>query len=92
VEKHNGQYQPTCLLAHSLINKLSIIVGRCDLLREEALEESECYQSLMSIQEVARSMAEEITQHQCKLEAIARASDIKNPLPLSDPEPSASQN
>jgi len=65
-------YEPTCLLAHNLINKLAIIVGRCDLLRAKTPEESECYERLLSIQDLAKSMAEEITNHQCHFEALAR--------------------
>ena|GEM_PF-3267320 len=89
VAKQNGQYQPSCLLAHSLINKLSVIVGRCDLWREKTPEESECYQRLMAIRELAKSMAEEITQHQCRFDAIARGAEIINPPSLSELDPAA---
>lgn len=84
MDKHNGQYQPTCLLAHSLINKLAIVVGRCDLLTQKTPEESECYQRLMSIRELAKSMAEEIKEHQCRFEALNRAADRGTALPCGD--------
>jgi len=90
VQNSNGkQYQPSCLLAHSLINKLSVIVGRCDLLKEKTPEESECYQRLMAIRDLAKSMAEEITQHQCRFDAIARGAEISNPVSLSELDPAA---
>jgi hypothetical protein len=25
-----GKYQPSCLLAHELVNKLSVVVGYCE--------------------------------------------------------------
>jgi len=35
-----GKYQPSCLLAHELVNKLSVVVGYCDLLRDHVPDDS----------------------------------------------------
>ena len=61
-------YQPLCLLSHDLINKVSVIVGHCDLLSKEVREGSEQARRLLSIREVAKSIAQQINQHQCEIE------------------------
>lgn len=73
MEKRNlGKHQPSCILAHDLINKLTVIVGRCDLLKERAPEDSECLKHLALIRDAAKAMAEELNQHQCRLDAMMR--------------------
>ncbi|HUA15387.1 MAG TPA: hypothetical protein VMG31_08810 [Verrucomicrobiae bacterium] len=69
-------YQPSCMLAHDLINRLSIIVGYCDLLAEESKEKAEpaCRERIHLIREVAQAAAAELGKHQCKLESIMRES------------------
>ena len=69
-----GKYRPSCILAHELINKLTVIVGHCDLLKENAPEDSHCLERLMQIREVAKSMAEELNSHQCHLDTMLRTS------------------
>ena len=75
-----GKYQPRCNLAHGLINKLSAIVGYCDLLRDDALEDSKSRKGLDTIRAVAKGMAEELLMHQCDLEVIMREARKKPPL------------
>jgi len=67
-----GKYQPSCLLAHGLVNKLSIIVGYCDLLKDHAPDDSVCQKQLHAIREVAKEMATELNQHQCAIDAATR--------------------
>lgn len=69
-----GNYRPSCILAHELINKLTVIVGHCDLLKESAPEDSHCLERLKQIREVARSIAEDLNRHQCHLDTMMRAS------------------
>ena len=69
-EKH----QPPCLLAHDVVNKLSAIVGFCDLLVENVKRrDTECVKRVMSIQELAKSAAEDLIEHQCELSLLIRS-------------------
>ena len=78
MEKINfGKYQPSCFLAHEHINKLAVIVGRCDLLKERVGENSELSRGLSGIRELAQVMADELKQHQCDLDAITKAEAVK---------------
>jgi hypothetical protein len=73
VEKPDlGKYQPSCLLAHELVNKLSVVVGYCDLLRDHMPEDSVAQEQLCKIRELAKAMAEELNTHQCAIEAMTR--------------------
>lgn len=67
-----GTYHPSCLLAHDLLNKLTVVLGNCELLKEEAPEDSACLKRLLLIRDVAASMAEDLKKHQCQLEAVMR--------------------
>jgi hypothetical protein len=75
-----GKYQPSCNLAHGLVNKLSLIVGYCDLLKDDALEDSKCRKRLDAIRGIAKDMAHELLGHQCELEVILRKASKKPPL------------
>jgi light-regulated signal transduction histidine kinase (bacteriophytochrome) len=68
-EKH----QPPCSLAHDLVNKLSAIIGFCDLLVEKAeQQDAECVNRLTSIHALAASAAKQLTDHQCELSVLIR--------------------
>lgn len=58
------------MLAHHLINRLTVIVGYCDLLVQEAPEDSERMKRLLQMREIATSAAAELGQHECELETI----------------------
>ena len=62
-----GKYQLDCPLAHDLINKLTVIVGTCDLLVERTPENSPSLAQMLMIRNVARSMATDLGQLQCDL-------------------------
>jgi nitrogen-specific signal transduction histidine kinase len=36
---YSQKYHPSCMLAHELVNKLSVVVGYCDLLKNHAPED-----------------------------------------------------
>lgn len=57
-------HQPACLVAHNLVNKLSAIIGHCDLLSQNAAEGTECAQRLNMIHDLAKSAAKELTDFQ----------------------------
>jgi len=67
--------QPACMLAHDLVNKLSVIIGHCDLLGAKAEPGTECVKRPTAIHDTAKSMATELTNHQCKLSAVIRSTD-----------------
>ncbi|HKV82761.1 MAG TPA: hypothetical protein VJP02_31730 [Candidatus Sulfotelmatobacter sp.] len=71
VDPNLEKYQPSCLLAHELVNKLSAVVGYCDLLRDHVAEDS-AQQQLRKIRELAKAMAEELNAHQCSIETMSR--------------------
>lgn len=64
------KYEPTCILAHHLINKLTVIIGGCDLLREMDPRSRECAQRILLIRETAQAMADELREHQNHLDAM----------------------
>ena len=69
---NGGCHEPTCLLAHRLVNKLSAIIGNCDLLNEQVEAGSECAKRLSLIHDVAQEMAKELNEHQCELAEVVR--------------------
>jgi hypothetical protein len=73
------------MLAHHLINRLTVIVGYCDLLAQEAPEDSERSRRLLQMREIATSAAEEIGQHECELETIMAPAPKKDPRPSREP-------
>ena len=59
-ERH--QFVPT--VAHSVINKLSTVIGNCDLLIENTENTSELTRRLVAIREAAKHAVEELTIEQ----------------------------
>ncbi|MGB9199212.1 MAG: hypothetical protein WCB53_19975 [Terriglobales bacterium] len=56
---------PQCLLAHSFVNKLSIIVGECELLDTRA--NPEFAHRLRVIRQTALDMAAQMNGHRCEV-------------------------
>lgn len=71
-QSNEKTYQPTCMLAHELINKLTVIVGFCDLLSAEVAVGTKDATRLTVIHDIAKSMAKELTDRQCELAAAIR--------------------
>jgi hypothetical protein len=78
-----GKFQQTCLVAHDLINKLSVIIGHCDLLEEEEPEDSACLDRLRRIRDIAKGMAIGLHEHECHVDA-ATKSTIARKLQAAD--------
>ena len=57
----------SCSLAYQLIDKLTVIVGNCDLLREEMEAGSAQAKRLDSIRGTAKEIAKELGECQCRL-------------------------
>ena len=70
MENSNGGPKPvlsSCVLVHELLNRLSVIMGNCDLVIEKTPAGSERAKLLSVIQENARIMALELSSRQCEL-------------------------
>lgn len=80
MQSNVGCHEPSCLLSHVLVNKLSVIIGNCELLEEQAQAGSECAKRLGLIRDVAQEMAEELNKHQCKLSEVVRMKVAEKPL------------
>jgi len=76
-----AKYQPSCTLAHELINRLSIIIGNCDLLKEDLPGDSEGAKRLCLIKDVAKSMAQDVQRHQAHQDVMKRTSVTENTSP-----------
>ena len=63
------------MVAHNLISKLAVIVGRCDLLKEGTKQSDESEKHIAVIREIADCSIKELTEHQRQLEAEARRTD-----------------
>ncbi len=57
----------TCLLAHDLVNKLSAIVGHCDILDTTGAS-SACHDGSHQIRVLATLMATMLHQRQCEID------------------------
>jgi hypothetical protein len=58
---------PICPLTHSLLDKLQVILGYCDLLVERHAQDSESSNRLQLIRQSVQSMAAELHNYQCDL-------------------------
>ena len=60
------------MLVHNLINRLSVIIGRCDLIMEKLQAEGGSPERLLRIRSFAKSMADELIQDGMTHDGIAR--------------------
>jgi hypothetical protein len=73
MEKSNGRSAvPVCPLTHSLLDRLTVIVGHCELLGAADSVDSHSSKHLRMIQEAAQSMAAELKNYQCELIALRK--------------------
>jgi hypothetical protein len=66
-----ARYQPGCMFAHDLVNKVSLIIGRCDILKSQIPPDSESGKHVLLIRRAAKSMADDVTQRSCQVDAIS---------------------
>ncbi len=66
------RHQPACMVAHDLVNKLSDIVGHCDLLNEMTEQGTEYARRLAIIKDLAKSAAKELAEHERQVAEAAR--------------------
>jgi hypothetical protein len=73
MQSHTEKHQPRCVVAHDVVNKLSAIIGFCDLLKERVEEhDAECAKRLGLIHDLAQSAAKELVEHQNQRPATVR--------------------
>ncbi len=66
-------YLPVSEFTHKLINQLSTIVGFCELVKDDCPTDSANWERLAAIQDLAKSMAEDLKNHQRELARMKRA-------------------
>jgi hypothetical protein len=68
MEKSNPRsIVPICPLTRSLLGKLQVILGYCDLLVERHSQDSESSNHLQLIRQAVQSMGVELHDYQCEL-------------------------
>jgi hypothetical protein len=66
-------HRPACMMAHRFINKLTMIIGSCDILLDsEDHAESDCRRRMTKVREIAQDMADDLIDHQCELDEVTR--------------------
>jgi hypothetical protein len=60
-----------------LVNKLAVISGHCDLIRDRLKAGSQCATRVGAIQEIARGMAKELNEYQIHLWESARSTEMQ---------------
>ena len=83
-----GKYQPSCMLAHELINKMAVIIGYCDLMDDQAPTDSNYRKRLGIIRGLANNMVVELRRHQCNIRKIAEEATKKPPTVQNPPSAS----
>jgi nitrogen-specific signal transduction histidine kinase len=78
---------PVCMLAHEMVNKLSVIIGNCDLVSENTPPDSDCAKRLRIIGEAARYMVTELNKHQCELSGLLRTARLENENAVETKQP-----
>ena len=73
-------YQPACLFAHHLINKLSTIVGSCDLASPQMEPSDEPAKHLALIRDTAKEIATGLIVHQGQLTETVRSKEVQEHL------------
>ena len=68
MEKSNGRFVvPGCALTYSLLDRLTVIVGHCELMGATVSADSSSSKHLSIIRQAAQSMAAELKDYQCEL-------------------------
>jgi hypothetical protein len=63
----NARKELSCMLVHDLLNRISIIMGNCDLASQNTPANSENAKHISIIRENARMMALELSNHMDEL-------------------------
>ena len=72
-------WRPSLPMLRDLANKLAVISGHCDLLGDRLRVGSQSAKRVGAIQELAREMAKELNEYQCRLLAGRGVSSVAIP-------------
>jgi len=72
MKSNQGCHEPACLLAHRLVDTLSVIVGYCELGNTDVQPGTESAKRFEMIQDLAAKMAKELQTHQCHLSELVQ--------------------
>jgi hypothetical protein len=72
MQEPQENYHPECAVAHDLINRLSAIIGNCDLLAESTPPDSPSLERVLLIRHLANLIAKDLGQFQCDLARLRR--------------------
>ena len=75
-----------CLLAHNVVNKLSAIIGHCEMLDIDA-HEPQCIERLHKIRELASSTAAMLQSRECENAAVMRILELENAFGSGNRQP-----
>lgn len=74
--KTSNASTPTCLFSHTLLNKLSVIIGSCDIaleqLKTDSTPESQVGRRVTVVREIAWELVDELKDHQCLLDGVTK--------------------
>ncbi len=73
-QSNKNCHEPACMLAHRLVNTLSVIVGYCELGSADIQPGTESAKRLEMIRGLATKMAKELQTHQCHLSELMQKS------------------
>lgn len=76
-----------CLLAHNVVNKLSAIIGYCEMLDIDAHESAECIARLHKIRDLASSAAAMLQSGECENAAVTRILELENAFAAGNRQP-----
>jgi len=76
-----------CLLAHNVVNKLSAIIGHCEILNIDAHESPECIERLRKIRDLASSAAAMLQSGECENAAVTRILELENAFASANRQP-----
>jgi hypothetical protein len=65
-ERKRPTIELTRSFVHDLVNQLAVIVGHCDLLRDDLTQGSQSAKRVVAIQEIGRGMAQELNEYQIR--------------------------
>ena len=72
MSSERAHHEPACMVAHHLISRLAVIVGRCELLDETTKQSAESAKHIAAIRDIAETAIEELVEHQRALETEKR--------------------
>jgi len=62
--------QAICLLSHNFVNKLAVIIGSCQIIRERmqasALPDPECQRRVDLMERIAKGLADDVQHYRCQ--------------------------